>query len=341
VIVSINGIELSKLQGGFKAWADLVKSCSTKAMDVKVARSPSPSLLTGALQNTPTTTSSNVNESAVTTTTTTMNTSNLQTNTLQNEIKDDDDDNNDPKPWEEEEWIPRLKSGKRKSPNMIRNELQKYIDECKSNKTMTQGRIIEQMGVNNNTFRRFMNPKTYKDQWSATQNGTYWAAARLLEEVKYEKEKSKKSGIKRKASTNNENPAKKTKHRAEATILIHSINAVQGVPENIVYDTCPQLVTKIKDFLQRDGMMKVTLSEGLGGVNASSLNSFLAGKGQDQCGNKVYPLAYVFFEKLRILEGKTKTSARLKNEVERPYGFSLKKERAGNKWFLIGSRFLS
>jgi len=36
------------------------------------------------------------------------------------------------------------------------------------------------MGVNSNTFRRFMDPKTYKDQWSAMQNGTYWAGARLL-----------------------------------------------------------------------------------------------------------------------------------------------------------------
>lgn len=31
---------------------------------------------------------------------------------------------------------------------------------------MTQTQIIEKMGVNNNTFRRFMNPKTYKDQRS-------------------------------------------------------------------------------------------------------------------------------------------------------------------------------
>ena len=36
------------------------------------------------------------------------------------------------------------------------------------------------MGVNSNTFRRFMDPKTYKDQWSAVQNGTFWAGARLL-----------------------------------------------------------------------------------------------------------------------------------------------------------------
>ena len=49
-----------------------------------------------------------------------------------------------------------------------------------------------------------MNPKTYKDQWSALQNGTYSSAARLLEEVKYSEAKAKKSAgssAKRKAAT--------------------------------------------------------------------------------------------------------------------------------------------
>ena len=49
------------------------------------------------------------------------------------------------------------------------------------------------MGVNNNTFRRFMDPKTYKDQWSGLQNGTYWAGARLLEEARHDEEKAKKA----------------------------------------------------------------------------------------------------------------------------------------------------
>ena len=93
----------------------------------------------------------------------------------------DDNDNDDVEmPWEQEDWVPRTKSGKQKTPNVIRNELQRYIDECKANNTSNQTAIIAEMSVNNNSFRRFMNPKTYKGAWSAAQNGTYWAAARYV-----------------------------------------------------------------------------------------------------------------------------------------------------------------
>jgi hypothetical protein len=106
--------------------------------------------------------------------------------------KVDEDGDDEPKPWEEEGWVPRTKAGKQKSPNVIRGELQRYIDKCKADGTMTQTKIIEKMGVNNNTYRRFMDPKTYKDQWSGLQNGTYWAGARLHEEARHEEERQGK-----------------------------------------------------------------------------------------------------------------------------------------------------
>lgn len=244
-------------------------------------------------------------------------------------------------PWDDDDWVPRTKSGQQKSPNMIRNELQRYIDECKASGTSTQTAIISAMGVNNNSFRRFMNPKTYKNQWSALENSTYWAAARLLEKVKFEKQQAQKTNApksngKRKATT--DSPAdlskmttpKKSKaaSQLEALELIKRIDEVEGVSyENGVYDSCPELVVKIKDFLQRDGMTKSLLLLALGGQNSNSLNRFLAGKSQDQCANVIYRTAYEFFEKLRILEGQPKSSARLRNEMQRPNGFVLKKYR--------------
>ena len=203
-----------------------------------------------------------------------------------------------------------------------------------------------------NTFRRFMNPKTYKDQWSATQNGTYWAAGRLLEQVKHEKAKAKKAekAVKRKSAGGDGTTAKKAKagsfmdnvaassstaatsskvSKAEALAFLARINAVQGVPDNVVYDSCPQLVTKIKAFLQRDGITKKDLCQALGNINNNSMGRFLSGKGQDQCGTVTYKAAYVFFEKLRILEGQKKSAARVKNEAEHPTGFSLTKSRGG------------
>lgn len=185
-------------------------------------------------------------------------------------------------------------------------------------------------------------------------NGTYWAAARLLEQVKYDKEQAKKlgkkSGTKRKSDTSENGGDKKmkassngqpvattttTKTKAqlesEAMQLIQRILDVEGVPSNIVYDSCPQLVKKIKDFLARPGMTKKAFCTALDNLNNNSLGKFLAGKGQDQCGNVTYRAGYVFFEKLRILEGKPKSAARRKNETEHPEGFSLVKARAC-KW---------
>ena len=105
--------------------------------------------------------------------------------------------------------------------------------------------------------------------------------------------------------------------------MIQRINAVDGVTEGIVYDTCPQLVAKMKKFLQRDGMTKANLLTALGGINNNSLSKFLAGKKQNQCGNIAYRAGYVFFEKLRILEGEKKSAARKKNERENQQGVSV------------------
>ena len=186
-----------------------------------------------------------------------------------------------------------------------------------------------------------MDPKTYKNQWSATENGTYWAAARLLARVAHEKELDKKSG-KRKATKATAGPASATatkkakttgeesppRNRTNAEVkldaleLVRRVVSVEGVPEDVVYDTCNQVVTKIKEFLQRDGMTKANLLLALGNINSNSLTKFLSGKKQDQCGNVTYRAAYVFFEKLRILEGKKKSPARVKNENENPAGVS-------------------
>jgi hypothetical protein len=76
----------------------------------------------------------------------------------------------------------------------------------------------------------------------------------------------------------------------------------------------------------------------MGDLNSNSLNRFLAGKNQDQCGNITYKRAYVFFEKLRILEGKPKSSKRLSNEANQPQGFSTE-STLGRKAFVFVGRW--
>lgn len=98
---------------------------------------------------------------------------------------------------------------------------------------------------------------------------------------------------------------------------------------------------QIKDFLKQDGVTKAAFCRALGDINQNSLNPFLMGKKQDQCGTVAYPRAYRFFEKKRILDGEPKSARRRKNEAEHPNGFSLVKERA-SKWVLMvpNARFM-
>lgn len=111
--------------------------------------------------------------------------------------------------------------------------------------------------------------------------------------------------------------------------LIERISAVEGVPEDKVYDSCPELRSKIEEFLKRDGMTKANLCVALGNINHNSLNRFLAAKKQKQSGNMTYENGYIFFEKLRILDGQPKSAERLLNELRMPEGFDYEKPKGG------------
>jgi hypothetical protein len=129
----------------------------------------------------------------------------------------------------------------------------------------------------------------------------------------------------KKAKTNGEAstaPRKKTSTelKEEAEELIQRIKATYIGDYYVVYDSCPEIVTKIKTFLEIPGMTKAMLCSALGNINNNSLGQFLSGKKQDQCGNITYRAAFVFFEKLRILEGKSKSMKRLTNEAVNPNG---------------------
>ena len=246
-----------------------------------------------------------------------------------------DEDDLEEMPWEQEGWVPRTSTGKVKSPNAIRNALQKYINE--SDKTQTYI-INNELHVNNNTFRKFMNPRTYKNQWSATQNGTYWAAAKLLEKRAYEQKQAKKqakataAAKKRKttASDASNSPTKKAKPTPKTTTkdMEAYMQKVQAtalpVDGTAVYDSCPQVIQKINEFLKRDGVSKAAFCRILDNLNHNSLNRFLSSKKQDGAGMVAYERAYWFLEKMRLLEHQPKSKARLTNEKNHPNGFPLK-----------------
>ena len=106
--------------------------------------------------------------------------------------------------------------------------------------------------------------------------------------------------------------------KREAEELISRIVAIEGVNMTVVHDTCPEVAAGIKKFLQRDGVTKAMLLGALGNINHNSMGQFLSGKEQDRCGNMTYRSGYAFLEKLRILEGRLKSKARLRNKTENP-----------------------
>jgi hypothetical protein len=86
--------------------------------------------------------------------------------------------------WMDPDWIPTTssssssggtrsdsdKSGipsKQKTPNQIRTEMRRYMDS-KRGQQKSKTALLTDLGVNSNSFRKFMDPHNYKDSWRAS-----------------------------------------------------------------------------------------------------------------------------------------------------------------------------
>jgi len=106
----------------------------------------------------------------------------------------------------------------------------------------------------------------------------------------------------------------------------------EGVP---VYDDCNEIRRKIR-LLQKEPTFKVSQwLKDIGNVNSNSYGRFMKASGATGgAGNGTYYSAYVYFEKVRIAQGKKKTPKRERNEIEHPGGFELR-DRKG-MWVYTG-----
>ena len=97
-------------------------------------------------------------------------------------------DDEDVMPWEDgSSWVPMTRTGKQKTPNQIRSELQRYLNDS----GRTTKSVMEEMGASSRSYYTFMTKENYKNMWSACKNDTYWKAAKFL--FKLEKENKKQS----------------------------------------------------------------------------------------------------------------------------------------------------
>ena len=66
----------------------------------------------------------------------------------------------------------------------------------------------------------------------------------------------------------------------------------------------------MKEFLTRDGVIQEMMCKVLGGISPKTLTKFLSETYLQNVGDKMYKAAYLFFEKLRILEKEDKSEER-------------------------------
>lgn len=161
-----------------------------------------------------------------------------------------------------------------------------------------------QCNINSNSYGRFMK---LKGPYSGIDNQTYEAAFIFFK-------KRELAGIK---------PPKRQKAKAEDLDKFDVGDPAlkldgEDKGEVEIYDTCDEIRRKINAHLREGGVTKAGLCRTLGEmspvgtpINAKSLDDFLKKRGPRE-GNsaRCFYGAYVFFEKLRIKQGKPKSKFR-------------------------------
>ncbi|CUS12955.1 unnamed protein product [Tuber aestivum] len=105
-----------------------------------------------------------------------------------------------------------------------------------------------------------------------------------------------------------------------------------------VYDSCDELRRKIRAFFRNPKYSKVTqkkFREAIGDVNANTYRRFMEKKGETagaECG--MFYGSYVFFEKMRVWEGKPKGIRRVRSEIEFPHGRPMIDDNRRGVWVI-------
>ncbi|RPD63066.1 hypothetical protein L227DRAFT_608975 [Lentinus tigrinus ALCF2SS1-6] len=104
-----------------------------------------------------------------------------------------------------------------------------------------------------------------------------------------------------------------------------------------IFDDCNEVRRKIR-ALQKEPGFKITrwLKE-IGNINNNSFQRFMKASGPTGgAGNGTYYAAYVYFEKVRIAQGKKKTPKRERNEAE--HGYGMPREERKHMWVFCGHK---
>lgn len=186
------------------------------------------------------------------------------------------------------------------SPNALRGQIRRFLQ----NTGMKVSEFQRIIGVAAAPYGRFMNGK-YKDQWRATENQTYRAAAYFM----FREKKLGKLSI-----------GKRMQATAPTKLPVPDLSAVV-LEDSTVYLT-PIEVRKGIQQVQKDYACNNTqLAQLVGAPNANAVSRFLSAGGEFGGSEQdMYSLGANFLEKLRVHLGKPKSKKRRMIEADTPAG---------------------
>lgn len=189
------------------------------------------------------------------------------------------------------------------SCDVIRRKITKFLNSGEMKVT----EFLRHINVNSNSYGRFMK---LKGPYSGNANQTYAAAFRFFQ-------KRKEAGV-------TEVPKKKVKKAEESKKLDVSTIHLEGeASESVpIYDTCDDVRRKIAAFLREPDVTQAAFLREVAKtfpepktIRSKQLKDFQAKKGPlEGSMSLVFYASYVFFEKLRLKQGKPESKKRLEME---------------------------
>ena len=213
--------------------------------------------------------------------------------------------------------------------------VRKKISEFIATKAMTQSAFQKEIGVSPPSYYSFMRQK---GKWNGSQNGTFWGATRFF--TAREKSAKAEKAAEKAAMATMPAAEKKRKREADAAAssskknsladLLAKVRAVDDseVSSKGVYDTCDEVRKKSLEFMASTGMTQTAFLREIAStagkptpVAPNSWGNFIKMKSAFQghnpgAGNRSYPEAYYFLEKVRLVRGEPKSMKRRQAEEE-------------------------
>lgn len=211
--------------------------------------------------------------------------------------------------------------------NQVRRKIRALIDSGEVKVT----HWLRELGINSNSYRNFM---ALKGPTTGFNNQTY--------ELGY-------IYFKKREALHLPAPSKKRKSAdgktaalpAPAVPAVTDIRLAGEEQDDVaVYDSCDEIRRKIAAHLRKDGVTTAAFLRELAGMyhcqerkfQSAQLTKFRALKGADSGNmNGIFYSAYVYFEKIRLKEGKPKSKHRETMEAEWPGGFEIRSPGTGRR----------